>query len=56
MKYFVEMTLLSNSEISLNFIWSKLFGQLHLGLVEMQDDQGRVPIGISFPDYVAGEK
>ncbi len=30
--------------------------QIQLGLVEMQDDQRRIPIGVSFPEYVTGEK
>jgi CRISPR-associated endonuclease Csy4 len=56
MGFYCEITLLPNPEISLNFLWSKVFQQIHLGLVEMQDDKGQVPIGISFPDYVVGEK
>lgn len=56
MKFYQELKLLYQEEISIHFLWSKLFGQLHLGLVEMQDDQGRVPIGLSFPDYNTGEK
>jgi CRISPR-associated endonuclease Csy4 len=55
-KYYLEITLLPNSDINLFSLWSKIFQQIHLGLVEIQDDQGRVPIGISFPDYVIGEK
>lgn len=56
MRFYLEITLLPNPEVGINFLWSKVFQQIHLGLVEMQDDQGRVPIGISFPDYVTGEK
>jgi CRISPR-associated endonuclease Csy4 len=56
MRFYLEITLLSNPEVGINFLWSKVFQQIHLGLVEMQDDQKRVPIGISFPDYVTGEK
>jgi CRISPR-associated endonuclease Csy4 len=56
MKLYLEITLLPNPEIGIYFLWSKVFQQIHLGLVEMQDDQGRVPIGISFPEYVTGEK
>jgi CRISPR-associated endonuclease Csy4 len=56
MKYYLEMTLLPNSDINLFTLWSTLFGQIHLGLVEIQDDQGYVPIGISFPEYVVGDK
>ena len=56
MKFYLEITLLPNPEVGRNFLWSKVFQQIHLGLVEMQDDQGRVPIGLSFPEYVIGEK
>lgn len=56
MKFYLEITLLPNGEVTLNFLWSKVFQQIHLGLVEMKDDQGRVPIGVSFPKYVIGEK
>ncbi len=50
------LVLLPEEEIPIHFLWSKVFQQIHLGLVEMQDDKGRVPIGISFPEYVTGPK
>lgn len=50
MNYYIEITLLPNPEVGLNFLWSKVFQQLHLGFVEAQQEQG-VPIGISFPEY-----
>ncbi len=56
MKFYLEITLLPNPEVGINFLWSKVFQQIHLGLVEMQDEQGKIPIGVSFPDYVTGEK
>jgi CRISPR-associated endonuclease Csy4 len=56
MKFFLEITLLPNPEVGKNFLWSKVFQQIHLGLVEKQDEKGRVPIGISFPEYVTDEK
>lgn len=56
MRFYCEITLLPNPEVNLNFLWSKVFQQIHLGLVEMQDNQKRVPIGVSFPEYVIGEK
>jgi CRISPR-associated endonuclease Csy4 len=56
MRFYLEITLLPNPEVGINFLWSKVFQQIHLGLVEMQDEQGRVPIGLSFPEYVTGEK
>ncbi|MFI3221843.1 MAG: type I-F CRISPR-associated endoribonuclease Cas6/Csy4 [Methylococcaceae bacterium] len=56
MKVYQEIKLLESPEIPLHFLWSKVFQQIHLGLVEIQDDQGHVPIGLSFPEYISGEK
>jgi len=56
MKYYLEITLLPNPDINLLTLWSKVFQQIHLGLVEMQDNQKRVPIGVAFPEYVIGKK
>ena len=56
MNYYLEITLLSNPDLNLFSLWSKVYQQIHLGLVEMQDDQGRVPIGVAFPEYVQGDK
>lgn len=56
MKHYIEITLLENSDVNLFSLWSKVFQQIHLGLVEMQDEQGRVPIGVAFPEYVLGDK
>ena len=56
LNYYQEILLLPQEEIPIHFLWSKVFQQIHLGLVEMQDDQARVPIGLSFPEYITGEK
>jgi CRISPR-associated endonuclease Csy4 len=56
LNYYQELSLFPQEEIPINFLWSKVFQQIHLGLVEMQDEQGRVRIGLSFPEYIAGEK
>ena len=56
LNYYQELSLLPQEEIPIHFLWPKVYQQIHLGLVEVQDDQGRVPIGVSFPDYVVGEK
>jgi CRISPR-associated endonuclease Csy4 len=56
MGFYREITLLPNPEVSINFLWSKVFQQIHLGLVEVQDSQKQSPIGISFPGYAVGEK
>lgn len=51
MKYYFEVTLLPSSEISLYFLWEKVYQQVHLALVELKDSEGLVPIGVSFPNY-----
>jgi CRISPR-associated endonuclease Csy4 len=56
MNQYIEITLLPNTGMNLFSLWSKVFQQIHLGLVEMQNDQKQVPIGISFPEYVTGDK
>ena len=56
MNYYQEISLLPNFEINLFKLWSETFQQIHFGLVEVQDGQKRVPIGVSFPEYKMGEK
>ncbi|WP_109867697.1 type I-F CRISPR-associated endoribonuclease Cas6/Csy4 [Methylocucumis oryzae] len=56
MKFYLEITLLPNPEVGIHFLWSKVYQQIHLGLVEIQDDQGHVPMGVAFPEYVQGDK
>jgi CRISPR-associated endonuclease Csy4 len=51
MKYYRDITLLPSADITLNFLWEKVFQQIHIGFVEMQDTNGNVPIGISIPEY-----
>lgn len=56
LNFYQDITLLPEEEIPIHFLWSKVYQQIHLGLVAMQDDQGRVPIGVAFPEYVQGDK
>ena len=51
MQYYIELTLLPGVEIPLYFLWEKLYQQVHLALVEQQDEQGKVAIGAAFPGY-----
>lgn len=51
MKYYIEITLQPSAEIPLHFLWEKLYQQVHLALVEMQEDDGKVAVGVSFPQY-----
>lgn len=53
MKSYIDITLLSNADIGLYFLWEKVFQQIHIGLVEMKDIKGVVPVGIALPEYDA---
>lgn len=53
MNHYQDITLLPDAEISLHFVWEKVYQQIHLGLVEMQDSNGKLPIGIALPAYNA---
>jgi CRISPR-associated endonuclease Csy4 len=55
MKYYQEISLSPNTEISPYFIWQKLYKQLHLALVENKVDENASAIGVSFPEYDAGQ-
>ena len=55
MKFYIELTVINSADISFSTAWSKLYTQLHLALVEMQDKNAQVPIGVSFPEYNVGE-
>lgn len=51
MKFYQELTLIPDVDVSLNFLWSKLYTQLHLALVENKAQHGTICVGIGFPDY-----
>lgn len=51
MRNYVEITLLPGVDITLNFLWEKVYRQLHLALVEIQDSDKTVPVGVAFPGY-----
>lgn len=52
MKFYQEITLIDQVEISPYFIWSKLYTQLHIALVEQKDANEKVNIGVSLPKYI----
>jgi len=51
MKHYIEIKLLPDAEIGLGFLWSKVYQQIHLALVEYKESDGMVGIGLSFPNY-----
>lgn len=61
MKYYQEITIIRSPEISPYFIWTKLYIQVHLALVEQaKATYGKTTkvgdIGVSFPEYECFEK
>lgn len=61
MNYYQEVTIINYPELSLYFIWSKLYTQLHLALVEQAkatygERATQSDIGVSFPEYACFEK
>ena len=56
MRYYQEITLIDQAEISPYFIWSKLYTQLHIAFAEVKDINDKVNIGVSFPQYIFEEK
>ncbi len=51
MRCYQEITLLPDAEVGLNFIWSKVYQQLHLGFVEIQRADKQIVVGVDFPKY-----
>lgn len=51
MKYYVELTLLPDADMSVYYLWQRVYQQIHLALVENKGADNRVKIGVSFPDY-----
>lgn len=51
MKFYQDITLLPDAEVSLGVIWEKVYQQIHLMLVEHKVADNESAIGLSFPAY-----
>jgi CRISPR-associated endonuclease Csy4 len=51
MKHYIDITLLPSDDIGIHFLWSKVMMQVHLALVEIQNENQQVSIAVSFPEY-----
>lgn len=56
MKFYQEITLIDQAEISPYFIWSKLYTQVHIALATIKDESDKVNIGVAFPQYIFEEQ
>jgi len=53
MKYYLDITLLPEADITLGFIWQKVYQQVHIALVDNKVANNESAIAISFPRYNA---
>ncbi|ENU79931.1 CRISPR-associated protein cas6/csy4, subtype I-f/ypest [Acinetobacter sp. ANC 3789] len=51
MKYYLEIKFLPDDDISIHFLWSKIYKQLHLALASIKNAENTVKVGFSFPQY-----
>ncbi len=51
MKYYLDITLLPDADITLGFIWQKVYQQIHIALVENKVADNESVIALSFPHY-----
>lgn len=51
MNYYQEILIKPSFDISVYFIWEKLFKQIHLSIVSSTKDKSYFNIGVSFPGY-----
>lgn len=51
MWFFQDVILQPTEDIASSFLWSKVYRQIHLALVNSKDEQGMIRCGIAFPDY-----
>ena len=51
MKYYLDITLLPDADISLGFIWQKVYQQVHIALVDNKVGGNESAIAVSFPRY-----
>jgi CRISPR-associated endonuclease Csy4 len=56
MKYYLDITLLPDTEISLGFIWFKVYQQVHIALAENKSGDNQSDIALSFPQYFEKDK
>lgn len=51
MNYYQEITLLPDPDITLGFLWQKIYQQLHIALVDKKVNQTQSAIAVAFPEY-----
>ncbi|OOE48330.1 type I-F CRISPR-associated endoribonuclease Cas6/Csy4 [Salinivibrio kushneri] len=55
MQYYIDITLLPDTDISADFLWHKVFQQVHIALAENKIGPNESAIAVGFPDYRQGD-
>ncbi|OOE84106.1 type I-F CRISPR-associated endoribonuclease Cas6/Csy4 [Salinivibrio sp. PR6] len=55
MQYYIDITLLPDTDISADFLWHKVFQQVHIALAENKIGPNQSAIAVGFPDYRQGD-
>lgn len=51
MNFYQDITLLPDAEITLGFLWQKVYQQIHIALVENKIAENKSAIAVAFPKY-----
>ena len=51
MWFYQEVILQPTEDIAISFLWTKVYRQIHLALVNSKDEQGVIRCGVAFPEY-----
>jgi CRISPR-associated endonuclease Csy4 len=51
MKVYIDITLLPSDDIGHNFLWEKVYQQLHIALVDFKKSNSQSAIGFGFPEF-----
>ena len=56
MKKYIEITLLPDVDTNTHTLWAKIYGWVHVSIVEVKNHHGGHNIAVSFPEYNADAK
>ncbi|PSF10606.1 type I-F CRISPR-associated endoribonuclease Cas6/Csy4 [Marinobacter fuscus] len=54
MRFYQDITLLPDAEVSLGFLWQKVYQQIHIALVEHKIGDNQSQVAVGFPEYGNG--
>lgn len=54
MRFYQDIALLPDAEVSLGFLWHKVYQQIHIALVEHKIGENQSKVAVGFPEYGNG--